>query len=157
VAKSLQATIAANQVSLEDVVTVLIAVDHGSLASPLRFVLDTDSIVSRNETYLPMIADVLLPDSVPGQEATAKLVLDHTDLTVYEAIAGLEGPLRVSMDVILRTFPDDPLRPMPELEAVNVRASATSLSGDLRAAAYASEMVPHLRFVPRDFFGMFRK
>ena len=155
--KSLQATIAANQLSTDEVVAGLVSISHPQIGASLRFVLDSDSLVSRGETYIPMVADILFGANIPGEASQAKLTLDHVDRTVYAAIADLDGPLTVDFELVIRSFPDDPIREHLGLEALNVQVSALQISADLFAGLYYTEAVPHLRFVPRLFPGIFRR
>lgn len=138
-----------------DVWLGLIRVKHPDLVT-MRFAVNTEDVVSNGDTYTAMpIADIQVPDSVPGQTSQGQFVLDAVDQTVLEAIDSLEGALRLDIEIVLSSFEDDVLRAWLDMRVEGISSNGIGLTGALRGAEYAEEMAPWLSFVPLYFPRLF--
>lgn len=153
---SVQAAIEAAKETSDQVWVALVTISHPDLPTPMRFVINTESVLSRGNTYLPAVADVVLLDSKPEEQAQTTIRLDAVDQTILDAIDGLEGPITIDLEFVLADFPDDVLVANLALQWVAETVNALSIEGRLQSAAYQDELVPWLRVTPDRFPAVYR-
>lgn len=132
----------------------LLEISHDSIET-LRFVDNTEQIVSNGDTYLPYAFRIALPGEFDDQLPTVHLEIDNVDRVILEGIRALPSSPSIRMAVILASSPDT-IEAGPftfTLKAVDY--DAMSISGTLAFEDTLNEPYPFVRFSPGLFPGIF--
>lgn len=87
---------------------VLLEITHAALPTPMRFVVDTQSLISQGNRYQAIGATIELPAQQENQTPQARLVLDNVSrplVRIVEDTYGLRGA-RVKIIQVFRETPD---------------------------------------------------
>ena len=118
--------------SADELPLVLIQIDHPLLAEPMRYVNDTQDVVSNGENYRCTSFQFVWPDDEERQSPRAQLVMGNERGDVgafFERAHGGRGAV-VTVRQILRSNPDF-LEDELILDIGSIEASAASVSGRL--------------------------
>jgi hypothetical protein len=106
---SAAATLDVNSDSLQEVWVFLIEITHPELDPPIRLVGNTETIISNEETYLPVGLSIPIPDELPDELSTKTVVVSDIDLSIIAALRQIpverERP-QLSLRVVLASSPD---------------------------------------------------
>lgn len=77
------------------IILTLVEIDHADLASPLRFVNNTENVTLSGNTYTAAAFDFRMPDDVEDNIPMAQISLDNVDRQIIEAVR----PLNTAPDI----------------------------------------------------------
>jgi hypothetical protein len=132
---------------------VLLTIEHDSF-STIRLVNANQAVVSNGNTFQAFAFKATLPEET-DRVKSAKLVVDNTDRRLVTSLRSIQSPAKVTMQVVLFSQPDTidlevgPLR----LEKANISLNEIELP--LGAEPVAYQPVPHGKFTPNHFPGLF--
>lgn len=78
----------------------------GDAQPTLRFVHNTEDIVSRGENYLACPFQMTLPEEREDQLAQVQIVIDNVDRSIVVALRKLQTVARVVLEIVLASSPD---------------------------------------------------
>jgi len=145
---------AINYHETSEVFLTLLTIDHVSLPFPLRFVNNTESVLSRGNSYLAFPFQLEFPgqdDESPGE---ARLEIDNIDRAILKFVREISGPPTVAIEVVLASSLDIVEAAFPDLKLRNVTYDAKSVSGVLKYEDIVIEPVT-LAMTPQRFPGQF--
>lgn len=90
----------------DEVVLLLLTIEEDSLEDPIRVVHNTESIVSRGETFLPFAFSIELPVESGDAPRPVRIQIDAVDQSVIRAIRLAASQPKVTMEVVLASDPD---------------------------------------------------
>ena len=152
---SRQATAAVTAAETEKVFLHLITIEVSGGAL-LRFVDNNQNIVSRGETFTGVGFTVILPEQSDDAPRPCRLVIDNTDLAIYQHIKQAVGlTVTVTVCVIMADTPDVYERGPLKYLLRNVQATKETISGELHDFYLADRRFPKDAYAPEDFPGMF--
>lgn len=138
----------------DEVWLVLLTITHPSLAAPLRFVNDYQSLVSRSNVFLAFPFEVEFPEQDADSPGEARLTIDNIDRSIVNTIRSISSPPEVMMEVVLASQPDTVEAVFSGLILRNVTYDAVKVSGVLRFEDIMTEPVS-VQMTPARFPGMF--
>lgn len=109
---------------------ILLTIEHGSLATPIRVVNNNVNIVSRGNTYQAFAFDITLPNDDKGLPV-AKLTIDNIGLELIETIRTIKSNPTVTIEIILANSPDTVELAIYDMTLKSVQFNAYTVSGDL--------------------------
>jgi hypothetical protein len=122
----------------------------------LRFVDNTQNIVSRGNTFTAAAFTVVLPEQSSGAPQPCKLAIDNTDLAIFSTIKLAIGQkISAAICVIMADTPDIYERGPLKYQLRNVRASKSAIEGELYDFYIADRKFPRGTYSPEDFEGMY--
>ena len=122
----------------------------------LRFVDNTQKIISRNEEYFPAAFSIILPEQTNNAPRPCRLAIDNTDLSIYTEIKKAVGQeITVTVCVIMAHTPDIYERGPLKYKLRNVRASKETIEGEVHDIYLNDRKFPKDTYTPEDFEGMF--
>lgn len=133
---------------------LLLTVDHDTLATPLRFVNNMESVVSRGSLYIAFPFEIELPGEDPENAGESQIRIDNIDRGIVTTIRGLTSPPQVTLEIILASQPDTVEASFAGLTLRNVEYDLMTIRGVLRFEDIVSEPVS-VQMTPARFPGMF--
>ncbi len=126
---------------------------------PLRFVDNTEAVVSNGESYSPVAFEIQLPEqSQDGKTSPCRLAVDNVDRVIAETVknadaAGLKIYAEVSL--IMAQTPDTPERGPIKFLLRNVTVTKNDVRGELYDSFIYDRKIPEGVYTPNDFPGLF--
>ena len=122
----------------------------------LRFVNNNQNIVSRNDEYFAAGFTIVLPEQTDDAPRPCRLVIDNTDLAIYQTIKQAAGRgVTVTVYAIMADTPDVYERGPLKYRLRNVRANKESISGEVYDFYLIDRKFPKDTYSPEDFEGLF--
>lgn len=121
-----------NRTSGSEPLLLVVEINHADLATPARFVNDTQDLVSNGDTYYGAPFRYVLPNNPEQGNSTAQIQVDNVgrDLMAWiELSAGGEGAT-ITLGQVLRSNPDN-IEWAVTLDLTNIRADAFTVTADL--------------------------
>lgn len=138
----------------DEVVLVLLTIDHASLDDPIRVVDNTKDITSNGNTFTAFPFEITLPsdgDAAPK----AQLTIANVDRSIGDALDQITTAPTVKMQLILASDPDTIEREWDLFELVNVQIGAIQVTGDLAVRARTQDPWPNVMVTPGRFPALF--
>jgi hypothetical protein len=122
----------------------------------LRFVDNTENIVSRGETFIAAGFTIILPEQTSDAPRPCKLAIDNTDLAIFRTIKTAAGKaVSVSICVVMADTPDVYERGPLKYRLRNVSANKSTIEGEVHDFYLADRSFPGGTYSPGDFEGMY--
>jgi hypothetical protein len=126
---------------------------HGPV---LRFVDNNQHITSRGEEFFAAGFTIKLPEQTGDAPSPCRLVIDNTDLLIYQEIKKAVGKdIAVTVCVIMADTPDVYERGPLKYRLRNVRANKDTVEGEVYDLYLTDRRFPKDTYTPEDFEGMF--
>jgi hypothetical protein len=122
----------------------------------LRFVDNTQDVVSQGQTFTAAGFTIILPEQSSDGPRPCKLAIDNTDLAVFTTIKLAVGQTTtVTICVITADAPDIYERGPLKYRLRNVRATKETIEGEVYDFYIADRKFPKDTYSPEDFEGMY--
>jgi hypothetical protein len=122
----------------------------------LRFVDNTQDIVSRGQTFVAAGFTVILPEQGSDGPRPCRLAIDNTDLSVFTTIKLAVGQtISVALCVVMADTPDVYERGPLKYRLRNVRATKETIEGEVYDFYITDRKFPKDTYSPEDFEGMY--
>lgn len=143
-----------NSESSIDPFLALITLSHESFDT-LYLVNNTESIVSRGNTYNPFPVKVKLPTDDGETQREVSLVLDNVSLELIEEIRTPTTPIECKVEMILASNPDIVEISYDELKIKNVSYTKQNISAKLYLDDFLDTELTSEKYTPTSFPGIF--
>jgi len=134
-----------------EVVLVILEIDHDDLAAPIRVVNNTENITSGGDEYLAAGFDIKLPDD----DGKTTISVCNVDRIMVQAIRSISSRPTVTISVILASDPDTIEVGPYIMELSEVSYDAFTVTGTLTFDNFLDEPFPGDKFNPGIFPGLF--
>lgn len=168
---SLNARLAADRQSTDDVFVHLIVIEHPQLNAPIRLSTDNTERLSVeplayctrstwrgadpiNDPYLYIIASTELPGDEEGVPPTAAIILDNVSSEIGKTLRSFTTPATVHMAVVMASTPDVIEEEFPEFLTVQSGGNASEVRLELSRRMIEEETWPQHRFTRARFPGL---
>ena len=122
----------------------------------LRFADNNQDIVSRGQTYAAAGFTVVLPEQTDTAPRPCKLVIDNTDLAIFQVVKQAAGQtVTVTVCLIMAETPDVWERGPLKYKLRNVRVTKDTIEGDVYDFYLLDRTFPRGTYSPEDFEGMY--
>jgi hypothetical protein len=138
----------------DEVWLLLVTIQHPTLATPLRFVNNLQSVTSRGNLFVAFPFEIELPGQDPESMGEARIKLDNIDRSIVSTLRGMTEPPTVTFEIILASQPDTVEASFEGLTLRNSTHDALTVSGILRFEDIVSEPVS-VQMTPGRFPAMF--
>jgi hypothetical protein len=139
----------------EDVLLVLLTIDHPNLSEPIRVCDDIADVTSNGHLFVGCPFQIALPGSSPGQIPKATITLDNVDRRIVQGVRSITSPPSVTIQVINRTYPDVVEVEFADMTMYVATYDPMKVSGDATFENYLSAAFPAASFDPANFPGIF--
>lgn len=121
-----------NRTSGTEPLLLIIEITHADLATPARFVSDTQDLVSNGNTYYAVPFRYVLPDDPEQGNATAQLQIDNVGraLVQWLEISSGGAGAQITMGQVLRSAPDA-IEWTVTMDLTNISMDAMQVTADL--------------------------
>jgi len=133
----------------------LLTIDHADLASPIRIVNNTESVVSDANTFDPFPFKVTLPQDVEDSEPVARLTISNVDQSIITALRTVTSAPTFTLAVVLSDSPSTKEYGPIDLELRDYQVTKDTISLNLAMTNLSQEPYPYLNFDPVNFPGLF--
>jgi len=131
-AKSRRFTESAQALAAPESPVLLVTIEHALLAEPLRFVNDTEDLVSNGHNYRACSFGWTWPDDQDKQTPRASISIANTDRSIspfFERTHGARGAV-LTLTQVMRSAPDF-VEDQVTLDLTNIVATAQAVTGQL--------------------------
>lgn len=150
--------------SIEEVFIILVTLEHPDLEEPIRVANDvrddfgggTRGVRSQGENFYYMPFQVKLPNLEQDVIPVAKLEMDNISREITRAIAEINSPPTVRMQIVLSTDPNIVEYDLQGFKLNNTNYDVLVIEGDLTVEYFMNEPYPSVRFTPGRFPGLYR-
>ena len=134
---------------------VLIELTHVTLATPLRFCSNNETLSRLGVDWFPAAFEVSLPSEESEQLSKTTLTIENIDRTLLDALRALDTPLAVNLYVA--TSADVALVVGPfEFTWRDTQYDSRTIQASLEFEDILNQSYPKDEFVPSKFEGLFR-
>lgn len=135
----------------------LITLSHSSFPSPLRFVNNSVSIVSRSNTYLAFPVKIVLPADDGETDRQVSLQFDNVSLELIDEIRTVSNgeQIGVKLEMVLSSMPDDVQFSLEELKILSVSYNQKYVNALLGLDDFLNTELSSERYSPSIFRGLF--
>lgn len=135
----------------------LITLSHSSFPSPLRFVNNSVSIVSRSNTYLAFPVKIVLPADDGETDRQVSLQFDNVSLELIDEIRTVSNgeQIGVKLEMVLASMPDDVQFSLEELKILSINYNQKFASAILGLDDFLNTELSSERYSPSIFRGLF--
>ena len=147
---------ATQRVTNTDGMVMLLELSSDAMATPERYVCDTDDHVLNGNTFVGVPFAFKMPESVPGSTGRAQLVFDNVGRGISELLESLQ-PNEVLMGHFMLCRRVDPLVVARDwyLPITNVSISNVSATADAGSDYLMRQKGVKIRYTPARFPGLF--
>ena len=122
----------------------------------LRFVDNNQHITSRGNEFVAAGFTVILPEQTDSAPRPCKLVIDNTDLAIFQVIKLAAGQtVTVTICLVMAEAPDVYERGPLKYKLRNVRATRETIEGDVYDFYLVDRKFPRGTYSTEDFEGMY--
>jgi hypothetical protein len=157
---------AAYRPSTDQVLTMLLTIEHPNLTEPIRLSTDNkDSFTFEGETvrgtisngqqYLYMPMQVTWPDDTDETITQARIQIDNVNKDILMAVREMDEAPQVTMQVVLASSPNTVEAEANNLELQDVDGDALAVSAVLTRRHFFGEPYPGISMLPGNCPGMF--
>jgi len=133
---------------------ILLAINHASLAQPIRVVANNENLISNGALFVAWDFDIVLPGEDADNPDTARLTIGNIDPLIIRNLRQISGPPSVTIQVVLSSTPDTVEVEFAGLALRNAGYDAGTISGDLAFEEILTEPVA-TTLTPAMFPGLF--
>lgn len=143
---------------------ILIKIEHDDLAEDILISSDpTETLTtgvkgttSNSLEYVQLPFQLTLQEQTENLLARAKLTIDNIDRSIITAIrTATNNPPIVTISIVLASDPDTVEISIPNLRLNNIKATASTVEGELQPQIIQGEQFPIDTFNQADFPGVF--
>lgn len=139
-----------------EAILVFLTLEHERLDGPLRFVNNARgaNIKRGVDEFMAYPFGCRMPkdsDSVP----TAELAIANLDRRIMEAIQNINTAVRVTFDLAPASMPQTIVRHFPHMLLLDIEATETEVSGQLKMLSIENEPWPNIQVNPYRFPGLY--
>ena len=139
----------------DEVLVVLIEIDHADLANPIRVCSNAGDVVSNGNTFVAFPFELTLPDDQDNAAPRASLRIDNVDRQIVQAIRTIGSPPSVRIMVVLASDPDTIEADWDGFTLRVASYDALTVAGEILTDAFEDEPYPAASFTPGRFPGLF--
>ena len=139
----------------EDPFLTLLTLDHTTFPSPIRFVNNSESIISRGETYLPFPMTITLPKDDGESTREFAIEFDNVGLDLIDELRTVTDYIDVTLEMVLASIPDAVQISFQELKIQSVSYTKTRVSARLFLDNFLNTQISSERYTPSNFPGIF--
>ena len=122
----------------------------------LRFVDNTQNIISKGNEYFATGFTIILPEQTDNAPRPCRLAIDNTDLIIFQTIKQAAGQtVSITIAVIMADTPDVYERGPLKYLLRNVRANKETIEGEVYDFYLIDRKFPKDTYSPEDFEGLF--
>ena len=139
----------------DEVVLVLLTLDHDDLASPIRVTSDGVDSISNGETFLAYPFQINLPEQGEDGPSVGKLTIDNVNQSIAQAVRSISTPPDLTIQIVLASDPDTVEVELTNYEFTDIVITAETVVGNISRKVFYNEPYPCYYFIPSQFPGMF--
>ncbi|MEN2977858.1 DUF1833 family protein [Tistrella bauzanensis] len=142
----------------DQVWVVLLTLDHPDMPEdvrPFRFAQASDDLISRGMRFLPYPFAFGLPASDGETLPQSRLTIDNVDRRLITTARSLQGPVAVTIEVVLASQPDVVEQRWDGMRIVRLETDRMQITGSLSYEDVLSAAWPVGEFTPTEFPGLF--
>ena len=153
VSATLEAAVYAQQT--DEIFLILLAISHADMSETLRFVNNTEDVVSGGETYTAFPFAIDLPSDTEDSLPSVQLVIDNIDRSIIEELRSIDSAPTIAVSVILASDPDTIECGPLSFSLKSIDYDAKVITAQLGFEDILNEPFPAGTFTPTDFPGLF--
>ena len=153
VSATLEAAVYAQQT--DEIFLILLAISHADMSETLRFVNNTEDVVSGGETYTAFPFAIDLPSDTEDSLPSVQLVIDNIDRSIIEELRSIDSAPTIAVSVILSSAPDTIECGPLSFSLKSIDYDAKVITAQLGFEDILNEPFPAGTFTPTDFPGLF--
>lgn len=135
----------------------LLTLTHTDFAATIRWVDNTEDVVSNGNTFTAAPFAIRLPDDDGDKGPRAEVVMTNVDRSLVAELRSISGKTRIAatVTVVMASDPDTAMATFENFDFINITFDAQVIQGELVLSDFLSEPYPGDTFTPADFPALF--
>jgi len=133
---------------------MLVTLSHDSFP-PIRFVSNSEDIVSRGETYTAFPINIRLPADDGETLREVNMEFDNVSLELIDEIRTITTPLDAKIEMVLASRPNDVEIALEELKLVSVTYNENRVRARLIMDNFLDVEMTSEKYTPTTYSGLF--
>lgn len=139
-----------------EVFLLLITFDHESFDEPVRLVNNLENITSRGNVYQAFPLELVLPQDDGSTLPTVDITCQNATLELIDEIRSVNGPMSVSIELILASTPDYVETSIDDLRVASIQYDEKTIKMTCTVDDLLNTSYPKERYLPNNFPGLFK-
>lgn len=142
----------------DEVIIVLLTIDHEDIVEPIRVSSDSVDTVSRGNTFIPFPFEIKLPDSSDGKVSSTSISISNVDRRIVMAIREMTTgsvPPTVLIEIVLASDPDVLEAEFEGFSMTDAKYNKINVQASISQESFYHEPFPKDSFTPANFPGLF--
>lgn len=136
---------------------MLVTISHSSFSSSIRLVNNSENIVSRGQTFQAFPLKIRLPVDDGESNREVSIDFDNVSLALIDEIRSVssEERIRVKLEMVLASLPNDVQMSLEELQILNVTYNKLRVSAKLGLDDFLNTELTCEKYNPSTYPGIF--
>jgi hypothetical protein len=134
---------------------LLVTMRHDDTNETFRCCLNTETIISQGQEFIPTFFDITLPEVSDEAPQGCKISVDNVDRRLVDLLRRITDPLKVTIQLVLASQPDVIEMQLDDLVLREVTWDASRIDGTLASEDPLNVGFPGHLYEPRTFAGVF--
>ena len=139
----------------DDPLLTLFTLDHELFPAPILLVNNNEDIVSRGLTYNKFPVKLVLPPDDGETERVVNISFDNVSQELLEEIRTVTSPIRLKLELILASIPDEVQMEFDELKLVQVSYNSQTINARIIPDDFLNAAMTSEKYDPTTFPGLF--
>ena len=139
----------------EDPFLALITLNHSTLVTPLRFVNNSESIVSRLNTYIAFPFQITMPPDDGETLREVAIVFDNVSREIIDELRSITTPMDVKVEMVLASNRDYVQLTLDELKSKSITYNKQVVSMKLFLDTFLNISMTSEKYSPTSYPGLF--
>ena len=133
----------------------LVTITHADSGDVFRVCMNTESIISRGNTFLPYAFRFHLPSESGEETGQVQFEIDNTDMVLIGMLRRITSPAEFLIEMVLASNPDTVELAVADLVLREVSWDASTVRGKLMLDDVLNQRFPKDVFDPIQYAGLF--
>lgn len=139
----------------EEVMLLLLTIDHDDFSTPIRVVNNTEDVTSNGNSFVAYPFEIDIPGDTADTPPRVRLRIDNVDRQIVQAVRDIASPPTMKLEVILASDPDTIEISFDNLKLKNVTYDVFAVEGELAWEDILNNPYPYHTFTPSSNPGLF--
>lgn len=134
---------------------MLVTISHPTMTSPIRFVNNSEQVISRGDTFVPFPMTVNLPVDDGETVKEFSMTFDNVSREIIDELRSITDPMDVKLEMILASNKDFVQYAFDELKLKSIVYNKQTITAKIFMDTFLSVSLTSEKYTPQNFPGLF--
>lgn len=139
----------------EDPLLTLFTLEHETFDAPILLVNNGTEVISRGQTFSRFPVKLILPQDDGESERVVQITFDNVSLELLDEIRTVTTPIRLKLELVLASIPDEVQMAYEELKLVQVTYNPQTISAKIIPDDFLNTSLTSEKYTPSAYPGLF--